>query len=90
VSHFCYEYIRDHTERASCLNHSRELSCEDLGTLFKNVSQTISVIKSFSVAKMNRGYTPQELQFDYFHNPLATSHYVDGVSHFVMSLGTTV
>lgn len=46
-------YIRDHTDGAYCLNHSRELSNEDFGTVFTNAAQTISVIKSFAVAKLN-------------------------------------
>lgn len=53
MSHFCYACIRDHTERASRLNYSRELSNEDFGTVFINVAQTISVIKRFAVAKLN-------------------------------------
>ena len=62
---------------------------EDFRSVFINVAQAISVIVSFVVAKSNRGHTPQELQFDYFHNPLPTSRYTGGLSHSVMSLGTT-
>jgi hypothetical protein len=59
VCHISVIHIyRDHTERASRLNHSRELSNEDFSTVFKNVAQTISVIKRFAVAKLNWGHIP--------------------------------